>query len=412
MLSTVSLFAGLSGFIAVALSAQMAGEWPVSSVSAKSQSAPAAASSGTNIAVVWKESDGGVYVGRLTLDGKLLDFPGIKVGVSDLYVEPRIVFDGENYIVGWVGKTAPYMVVKVARLAPASGVVLDTGGVTLGSTRCGVGEMLANSLALASSDTGTLVAWGDCVPPSHVVLTALARDLSHPPPATMLSLWGPPPIAAAWNGHEWVVTWVEARFDLPEGNLWTMDIKGVRLSPTLDRLGPALLYPYDSPYEWTNSGGPDGGPFIASDGSEFLLMWTERVPFYYGFFPPVGPKRVMALRVPADGLLNAGAKPTRLATGQAMGVVWDGSQYNVALSSDSVPHALYVTQVAAHGPIESMAPLAAGPFPFTGDSSLLVIGPGRVKVVYTRPAQSEYGGVVRAFIASPHPIRRRASGNP
>jgi hypothetical protein len=414
MLLAVWLTAGLAGFIAVALSAQVAGEWPVSSVSARSQAMPAAAFSGTNIAVVWKESDGGVYVGRLTLDGKLLDFPGIKVGASNYFIEPRprIVFDGENYIVGWVEEAAPHEVVKVARLAPASGVVLDTGGVTLGSVRYCLGEMDASSLALASSDTGTLVAWGDCM--SNVVVTTLARDLSHPPPISMLSpMSGTPPVSAAWNGHEWLVTWVEERFDLIEGNLWDMDIRVVRFSPTLDLLDPAHSFPYYVLHHWENSGQTEGGPFIASDGREFLLVWTEHPILFFSFFPPVEPEQVMALRFPADGLLNAAdVKPTRLATGQARGVAWDGSQYNVAIYSYSAPHALYVTQVAAHGPIESMAPLTAGPFPFAGDASLLVTGPGRVKVVYTRVAQSEYGGVARAFVASPHPIRGRALANP
>lgn len=100
---------------------------------ATTQSAPAAASNGVNTAVVWNEDDG-VYAGRLTLDGQLLDGRGIRIAERSI-TAPRIVFDGANYVIGWIEQqpSIPHTAsVKLARLGPGNGTLLDPNGVTVG----------------------------------------------------------------------------------------------------------------------------------------------------------------------------------------------------------------------------------------------------------------------------------------
>ncbi|MEA2339817.1 MAG: hypothetical protein QOE82_3824, partial [Thermoanaerobaculia bacterium] len=129
--------------------------------SANGQSAPAAATSARNYAVVWTEL-GGTYAGRLTLDGQPLDGRGVRVGERSL-TTPAIVFDGANYVIGWTeqalssSSSSGFLdTVKVARMPADTGALLDGGGITVGSYPCAIG------LALAAGATSTLVSWSDC----------------------------------------------------------------------------------------------------------------------------------------------------------------------------------------------------------------------------------------------------------
>ncbi|HXA19321.1 MAG TPA: hypothetical protein VN380_20185 [Thermoanaerobaculia bacterium] len=168
---------------------------------ATAQIAPDGASSGMNTAIVWNEDDG-LYVGRLTLDGQLLDGRGIRVSPLSA-TQPRIVFDGENYIIGWREHTptAPYTVIlKVARFVPGSGALLDPGGIAITEN--------SYELSLTPGANGTLLAWSEG---KNVVATILSRDLSHGPAVTVnpSEMVGGGAISAAWNGSEWLLTWVK-----------------------------------------------------------------------------------------------------------------------------------------------------------------------------------------------------------
>lgn len=365
---------------------------------AKTQTGPAAATSGRNNAVVWNEDDG-LYAGRLSLDGQLLDGRGIRVG-NRAAAEPRIAYDGANYMIGWIEidpTTQTVSGVKIARLSPDSGALLDPVGIVVASTR------FALSVSLTPGSSSTLIAWAES---KQVTANTVSRDgmLGTPvviTPADTTSRGG---LSSAWNGHEWLVAWEDLipsatpTFD-PSGAYVTR-ISASRLSPSLTVLDPRPIV--------VSNTIDDTRPVVASNGDNFLIVWTHfqiPLPFY----------SVVAQRVSSDGSLLAQAGGIRLATGNAKSVVWDGLQYDVALSSHLLngqvtPYDLFVTHVAASGAIESLNPLAVITNAIDPYASLLVTGTGRATTIYTRlGTEPQYGDVERAFMSVPHVLRGRAA---
>jgi len=380
----------------------------VIALAATTQVTPDAASSGANTAIVWNEADG-VYAGRLTLDGQLLDGRGIRIGGTSL-TEPRIAFDGTNYIIGWQDPTGPYeSTLKVARFAPGTGALLDPNGIAITQKSYG-------GLALAPAPNGTLLAWSEG---SNVVASLLGRDLTHGTEVVVNpgEETGGGMISAAWNGSEWLLTWENAVLS-PDTYLCTpacydILIHAARLSPQL-----ALLDPIAIKVSETRA---DSRPLVASDGDGFLLTWTRSD--YDYFYEGQGgyAYRVVGQRISQDGQILGPVNGVLLGTGEARSIVWDGLQYEIAFSARRYPPdsmgsfapstaTLNVTHVAAHGPIESLTPLAVVNDRSDHDASLIVTGLGTVAIAYTRIGEEpEYGDVDRVFVSIPHALRGRAA---
>jgi hypothetical protein len=364
---------------------------------AKTQTVPAGATSGRNNAVVWNEYDG-LYAGRLSLDGQLLDGRGIRVG-NRAAAEPRIVYDGTNYVIGWIELNATMTVsaVKVARMSPDSGALLDPDGIVVAST------IFALSVSLTPGSSSTLIAWSES---RQVTANTVSRDgtLGLPVVVTPADTTSRGNLTSAWNGHEWLVVWEDlmpsSTIIADPGGAYDTRIFASRLSPSLILLDPRPIV--------VSNALNDSRPVVASNGDNFLIVWSHAgdAPPYYG---------VVAQRVSSDGSLLAQTGGIRLANGNAKSVVWDGLQYDVALSSHAfngtvMPYDLFVTHVAATGPIESLNPLAVITGTIDPSASLLVTGTGRTTTVYTRlGSEPQYGDVERAFVSIPHLVRGRAS---
>jgi len=354
---------------------------------ATAQHTPDAAMSGANMAIVWNERDG-VYAGRLTFDGQLLDGRGIRIGGSG-YQAPRIVFDGTNYVIGWIEEDGLQDSIKLARLSPATGVVLDPGGVTFKQLGCSIGD----ALTLARGAETTLVAWSDCY---HVVANTVDEDLTpgKPTAVTSESYWpSAGTIVAAWSRSGWLIAWETWHFQ-PESS--STEISAARLSP---QLAPLDIHPIA-----VSNTDSDNAPHVASDGNGFLVAWTHSAD-EYGSDPTV-----LARRIAADGALQPSATGALVGHGAAKSVAWDGVQYDVAFTSMHDVSTLYVTRVSAQGSFEDFSPLAVMNDRSEPDASLIVTGPGRVAVAYTRiDSDPEYGDVERVFVNVPHLARGRAS---
>ncbi|HEV7428666.1 MAG TPA: hypothetical protein VGQ46_20100 [Thermoanaerobaculia bacterium] len=360
--------------------------------SANAQTAPRAATNGRNIAVVWNESSG-TYAGRVTLDGQQLDGRGIRIGDHSV-TRPDIVFDGTNYLIGWSKSHAPKSVtVNVARLFPGLGAVLDPDGIAIASATCVAG------LALSAGPAATLVTWSDC---NHVLANSIDRNGSlgtattvTPPETTQAGM-----VSAAWNGREWLVAWedlLSPNFPIFVGPILPeFSIKAARLSSSLALLDPR-------PITLANTG-IDYRPVAASDGNDFLVAWT---------FSPDYRGKVMAQRISSNGSLLSNAKGTGIANGRVTSVVWDGTQYDVAFSTlNGVPSTLYVTHVAASGPIEASATQSVISNIVDPDAAVIVTQAGHVKAAYSDVAtDASYGGVERVFLGEPHAIRKHAARN-
>jgi hypothetical protein len=365
---------------------------------AKTQTAPAAATSGRNSAVVWNEDDG-LYAGRLSLDGQLLDGRGIRIAGRSSS-EPSIAYDGASYLIGWTERltTTPFTSsVKIARLSPDGGGLLDPAGIVVAS---GQGNSPAVSLTPALGST--LVAWSDG---QKIVANTVNRDgvlgsmpVIVSPPDTIAT----GALSTAWNGNEWLIAWedlVPSAILVDPGPAYNYRIFAARLSSSLGLLDP-------KPIVLSSLLDPETGPLAASNGDGFLIAATR----YLSTFPF---EEVVVQRISADGSLLAQLGGVRLAAGSPKSVTWDGLQYDVALSSRAPGGTLYnlfVTHVAATGTIESLNPLAVISNPIDPYASLLVTGIGRTTTVYTRiGTEPQYGDVERAFVSVPHLVRGRAS---
>lgn len=361
---------------------------------ARTQTVPDAATSGRNNAVVWNEDDG-LYAGRLSLDGQLLDGRGIRVG-NRAADEPRIAYDGANYVIGWIEidpTTQTVSGVKIARMSPDSGALLDPAGIVVASTG------FALSVSLTPGSSSTLIAWAES---RQVTAKTITPDgvLSMPVAVTPVDETNAGGISSAWNGHEWLVVWEDF---VPST---TLDRAG-HTRIFVSRLSPSLMLLDPRPIIVSNTL-DDTRPVVASNSDSFLIVWTHfqvPLPFY----------SVVAQRISSDGSLLAQASGVRMATGIAKSVVWDGLQYDVALSSHLLdghvnPYDLFVTHVAATGSIESLNPLAVITNAIDPYASLLVTGTGRATAIYTRlGTEPQYGDVERAFMSVPHVVRGRAA---
>ncbi|MEA2236302.1 MAG: hypothetical protein QOC81_1026 [Thermoanaerobaculia bacterium] len=384
---------------------------------AATQIAPDAATSGTNTAIVWNEGDG-VYAGRLTLDGQMLDGRGIRISAlspnTSIATQPSIAFDGANYIIAWIENppNSYDFILKVARLAPGTGAILDPNGIAIYQNAFG-------AVALSSSPNGTLMAWA--VGTNKILATILARDLSHGPAVTVnpLEQIGGGNISAAWNGSEWLLAWIKPVYP-PDGGpicdptpCFEYQTYAARLSSQLTLLDPASIV-----VSTTAAG--SNRPLVASDGDGFLVAWSG-----YGDYDYTGQggylSAVFAQRISRDGTLAAPINGVRLAAGQVRSIAWDGLQYDIAFSARRYPPysawsftshmaTLNVTHVAAHGAIESLAPLTVVTDLSDPEAALIVTGTGRVAIAYTRVAsEPEYGDVERVFVSAPHALRGRAA---
>ena len=123
------------------------------------QTDPSVAFDGTNYFVVWEDSRSGsedIVGTRITTESKVLDPGGLWIsrGVGPL-ARPRVAFGVRNYLVTWTKWRGSQTDVYGARMRP-DGVVLDPGGIPISVARNDQSEP-----KVAFDGTNFLVAWDD-----------------------------------------------------------------------------------------------------------------------------------------------------------------------------------------------------------------------------------------------------------
>jgi hypothetical protein len=123
------------------------------------QTSPGVAFDGTNYFVVWEDSrsDSEDIVGaRITTERKVLDPRGLWISRGGgLLGRPRVAFGARNYLVTWSKWRGSQTDVYGARLRP-DGIVLDPGGLPISVARSVQAEP-----KIAFDGTNFLVAWDD-----------------------------------------------------------------------------------------------------------------------------------------------------------------------------------------------------------------------------------------------------------
>jgi len=363
---------------------------PIATNSAQ-QAAPSVSSDGSSFFVVWQDEGLGggfdILGARIEADGTDQDPSGVHVGVAARDQEyASIAWSGSEYLVGWAdGRTWPNNSIFAARVT-SDAHVLDPAGLELATTQRSQG-----SVDVAWDGSDFLVAWGRDVDgstntdlygtritSSGVVLDPGGRQWTSSPqleayPAMVRlgsNVWmawqdrrngsaagyrqwdvygediaqdgsasgeelvtsQPTPQknpAIAWNGSEYLVAWLDFRSADTYGDLYIGRIGAA--GEILD--GTGILVSEGNAFR--------GPPRIASDGSDFLLTWSEG-----------NPNRVLATRVAASGaILDPGgfsvSDPSTFSGSPA--VAWDGSAYTVVWdawngSSDDIYGARVTTE--------------------------------------------------------------------
>ncbi len=127
------------------------------------QTSPAVASNGTDFFVGWTSfaGDNGhvqpyrIVGARVSGVGEVLDPDGIALNESDAeWMRPSVASNGTDYLVAWTQYVdhTPYNDLRAARVAAATGEVLDPGGAIIAATP-------AFFASVASNGTDYLVAW-------------------------------------------------------------------------------------------------------------------------------------------------------------------------------------------------------------------------------------------------------------
>jgi hypothetical protein len=121
---------------------------------------PSVAFDGTNYLIVWDTGGafgGDIYGARVTPAGEVLDPAGIPVSTaSNAEAEPKLAFDGTNYLVVWEDSPGSFPTVRGARVAP-NGTVLDPSGIAISP----VTQTWETTPSVAFDGTTFMVVWAD-----------------------------------------------------------------------------------------------------------------------------------------------------------------------------------------------------------------------------------------------------------
>ncbi len=360
--------------------------------SATEQGAPSIAFSGQNYLVARRERSA-VYFNRIALTGEHLDGAGTFVGPAarGIPAMPRVIFDGENYVLAWIADgtldgVGP--VLRVARVQPDSGTVLDVLGTVVEQSG-GV-----SSFDLASNENGIAIAWSDGrIHAARFNSSLQTLDIRHDLSPKEMSAGNP---AVAWNGTEWLIAFDEQFFyygGIVPPLLIRANLRGVHLSPLFNLLDPEPMAIA------ANTSESNVGARLASNGNEFAIAWTGGVP---------GQSLVRARHMKSGSFLD---DVVVLANGTASSIVWDSNRYAVAYESKRSDHSsdALLTHLGSAGnplPRDQMI-ISATPDDETSPR-LVSIGGGNITASYIRVATEPlYGGVARAFVRDPIPVRSR-----
>jgi len=216
---------------------------------------PAVASNGTDFFVVWLDTRAGfgsdAIIGtRVTRDGEVLDPLGITIATARFTTSPRLVWDGEAYLVAWTQYDDPNVPkdVYAARVGPHGNVVMPPRLIAT-DAMTDVGNFVASNgtVSVIAYRTGS----------SEMKITALDRngDTLHHETLGDESDWPQDPSVAAGTSR-FVVAWNERAGYTPGGD----GIKAVALTASGHRI--------DAPK--TVLFGEE--PVIASDGARFTIV--------------------------------------------------------------------------------------------------------------------------------------------
>jgi MYXO-CTERM domain-containing protein len=333
---------------------------------------PAATFDSENYIAAWfDEARGGLYAGRVSTDGSLLDAEPFEIESGSAH-HPVLSSNGTDVLAAWSDGETTHAFAGAARFTPNG----PKESVTVPTS-----PPYVSSLDLASDGTNYLALWGSpglvFDPPDPVSHAALLS-------AGMFSNaidfgQGDVSFDAVYDGENYVVVWGN------RGSTGTRDVFGTRISRNLALVDatprPLLNYPASPLF--------DVGPRISAGSDGLAVVWVESAD------PDNQRATVRLARLTSELEFVAGSSVVvgeQAPLNAGVRVAWDGSRYWVVwetTGSDSVL-TLVGRRIAADG-----TPLDATPFEITTepDPSFhpfgLVSGPvGELLLVYEKGGSS------------------------
>lgn len=239
------------------------------------QDTPAVAYGGGVYLIAWKDKRGGsdydIFCTRVDLNGKVLDKTGIVVSAAVRDQQnPAVAWNGSNFLVAWSDKRASDAVSHIygARVT-ASGQVLDPQGFAISSL-----TSMQDSCAIASNGSTWFVVWQQSLTMNTGIMGVVVQANGTPGTIRQISSsvnnqFNP---SVAWNGSRYTVVWQDYRNSLTTqediyGN--QCDASGVPI------FSEDILISSAPGSNIVGAPNAQTSPEIASDGSGFLVVWTD-----------------------------------------------------------------------------------------------------------------------------------------
>lgn len=274
-----------------------------------------------------------VYAARLDADGNLIDSTPIIISQAQHNQKwPQVGWNGENWLVVWTTEREndPYSEDLLAvRVAP-NGAVLDQTPMTVFT---GGYSFETHSWSVGSDGSNWVVLWTGWHPGLTVRAVTAARVA---PDGTVLDaggkavrtitqgfFWG---ADIAFAGDEYLVTWRE--------DLSQYQVKGQRISASLDPIGSLITFGYAGQYDVTK---------VASNGDQFFVVAAGNSVY----------SSAHGIRVSHTGQVLDSDWLTLAPSASSVDVTWDGFNWLAAYSKAVTfsDYDLYASRVAPDGTI-------------------------------------------------------------
>jgi hypothetical protein len=343
--------------------------------SSNQQRKSAVAFDGTNHLVVWGDNRSGDFTDivavRVSAAGVILDATPIEIAAGAGGYDINVVFDGENYLVAWIGNGL-------------QAVRVDRSGRVMGPPVSLPTHESLSDLAIAFNSTSFLVTWTEYDGRSSIVVRGarLSREGTILDPDGLLIAGSSLQASVASDGQNFLVIWWDVATGAVRRSLLRADGTVIGTPGTL-----IATTTTDVPAE----------PSVAWNGQRYLVAWTLR--------QPNGSSDVVGARISATGALQGPAGfPIAALPGDASEpvVVANGSFLVVWKERRTGRDGLHGTRVNDDGALLDTPSLLL--VPGDGRDANLAPGPGATwALTYTRHVAETPYGVDRVFVRTVAP---------
>jgi hypothetical protein len=321
---------------------------------------PTLAHGGTDFMVAW--SNGNVNYARVGYDGQRIDLtdkavtgPPMVTGGSK---SPRLVFDGTQYLLGWVEDASSERYCVATRISTA-GVVLDNSTLLLSD---GVSNPQEMNCEFASNGSNFFAAWSKAGHPNYPIHTrristqGVILDQSAQAPSRSANFQSSP--SGAYGAGTYIASWHEFRHtdlsELMQESVYATQVENATSGLIIPPIATAMPANHSAPLSMV-------GQTVAFDGTNFLIVWADVETPQSIWGARITPQNLVLDNTPIKIADDAGGDQMSVPT-----VAFSGGAYWVVWANSSSPNSDQIgARVSPSGTV-----LTANPFPITSVASV------------------------------------------